>query len=528
MTVTDFLRHWGLAENPFMGEEARADDVFARMGGQAGAPMRSGEEMPARSADLAAYHADFDKIVGDLRRPSAAVAFGEKGSGKTAIRLQLERRVQEYNAANVGAKVLFVAYDDLNASLDRLHDRLNSKTPLESLQKLRLVDHLDAILHAIVPRLVDAIMGEGTNHGFVDVGDVSKIHKRIDKHSRRDLLLLQALYDYPEVAPVRTARLRGRLRLLPPAGAVWGRLTLILVPLLLLALWWWTNQALPSANPALAWLKPTWAAWGLVVLVGFYAIFALKHGVWDRLALLRQAHRVKRQIRVVSRGDISYASSLKQLPTWFRDAAHLPLSDSDEPRFGMLDRVRRFLRHFGYAGIMVVIDRVDEPTIVNGDPDRMKAVVWPLLNNKFLQQEGVGVKMLLPMELRHAVFKESSAFFQGARLDKQSLVERLSWTGSTLYDLCEQRLHACRQREATPLPLLGLFTEDVSRQDLTEALERLHQPRDAFKLMYRCINDHCASVTRGQEEWRIPRLTLLNVLKAESERVQQMHRGIRP
>ena len=57
-------------------------------------------------------------------------------------------------------------------------------------------------------------------------------------------------------------------------------------------------------------------------------------------------------------------------------------NDSDEARYGMLGRLRSLLRHFGYAGLIVVIDRVDEPTLISGDPDRMRALVWPLLNNR--------------------------------------------------------------------------------------------------------------------------------------------------
>jgi len=523
MTVTEFLQHWALTENPFKGEEARADEVFARMSGSAGAPTPttgSGEfrTLPTQGT----FHADFEKILGDLRRPAGAVVFGEKGSGKTAIRLQIARRVDEYNAVNPGAKVLLVGYDDLNNTLDRLHERLGGKAPLESLTKIRMVDHMDGILHQVVPRVVDALLREGDADTRLALPDDARPAKVLDKPSRRDVVLLQSLYDRPETAVQRTARLRSRLRLWPPGSAVWGRLTIVVVPLLIIGAWWWSQHYLPT------WVQPMWAAWALAVLAALYAIFALKVGVWDRLALLRQAHRVRRQIRVIGRGDISYAGSLRQLPRWFREAAHLPVSDSDEPRFEMFERLRRVMRPFGYAGMVVIVDRVDEPTLVNGDPERMKAVVWPLLNNKFLQQEGVGVKMLLPMELRHAVFRESSAFFQGARLDKQSLIERLSWTGQTLYNLCESRVNACRATGQPPLSLLDLFAEDVSRQDLFDALERLHQPRDAFKLLYRCLAEHCSVLTRGEEQWRIPRHVLTNVLKQESERVQQMHRGIRP
>jgi hypothetical protein len=43
-------------------------------------------------------HSDFDKILGDLSRPSTSIVFGEKGSGKTAIRLQIADRVARHNA----------------------------------------------------------------------------------------------------------------------------------------------------------------------------------------------------------------------------------------------------------------------------------------------------------------------------------------------------------------------------------------------------------------------------------------------
>jgi len=552
MTLTDFLQHWSLTENPFKGEEARSDQVFSRMATRERATLLPVDGLaptpaPPAAADLAAipvdaaaapspsvpaprpraldgtlFHSDFEKILGDLRRPASSVVFGEKGSGKTAIRLQIARRVGEHNAANPGAKVLLVGYDDLNGTLDRLHERLGGKTPLESLQKTRLVDHMDAILHRVVPRVVDAILGVAPTDESLDLGDPRRPARRLDPSARRDLLLLQTLYDRPDVAPDRTRALRRRLGIWAPANVVWGSLFLYLTPLLLLAAFIYTRYVAPPSTVR------DYAPYALAGVAALYALFAFKHGVYDRLALLRTAHRVKRQLRVIPRGDISYARSLRHLAPALRDPAHLPVSDSDDPRYALLDRLRRVLRAFGYAGLVVVIDRVDEPTLVSGDPDRMKAVVWPLLNNKFLQQEGVGLKLLLPMELRHAVFRESSAFFQEARLDKQSLIEHLAWTGPMLYDLCEARMAACRHDSAQPAALLDLFAADVTRQDLVDALDRVHQPRDAFKLLYRCLTDHCANVTRGENQWKIPRHVLLNVQKSETERVQQMYRGIRP
>ncbi|MBS0196946.1 MAG: hypothetical protein JSR77_09320 [Planctomycetes bacterium] len=514
MTVTDFLHHWSLTENPFRGEEARSDAVFAKMG----------EPTGKAAADLGTFHSDFEKIMGDLRRPGSSVVFGEKGSGKTAIRLQIAKRVSEYNLANPGAKLLLVPYDDLNGVLDRLHERLGGKTPLESLQKLRLVDHIDAIIHSVVPRLTDALLDPDSIADGLDLGQgEGKPVKRLDADQRKDVLLLQAVYDRPDHAQFRTVHLRRRLRIAPPAGVLWGGIALAVMPLLLVAGLIYVNYfTLPDILPRKV------ADWTLAGAAILYAAFALKFAVWDRLKILRTGHRVRKQIRVIARGDVSYARALRQISPAVREAANLPLSDSDEPRYLMLERLKRVLRCFGFTGLMVIIDRVDEPTLISGDPDRMKAVIWPLLNNKFLQQEGLGVKMLLPMELRHAVFRESSAFFQEARLDKQSLIEHLAWTGAMLYDLCEARMAACAYAGASAPKLLDLFAEDVTRQDVVDALDRLHQPRDAFKLMYRCVSEHCAAVTRGQEDWRIPRHILNQVVKLETERVQGMFRGIRP
>ena len=132
------------------------------------------------------------------------------------------------------------------------------------------------------------------------------------------------------------------------------------------------------------------------------------------------------------------------LPAEARARTSMPLTRSDEPRYLLIEKLVRVLRAAKVHGVMVVMDRVDEPTLINGDANRMRAVIWPMLNNKFLQQGAIGFKLLLPLELRYELLRESSAFFQEARLDKQSLVERLTWTGTMLYDLCAESLNACR------------------------------------------------------------------------------------
>ena len=134
MNVSTFLRHWSIRENPFMAEEARQDDVLARLDGHSS-------------------HPDLAKIRGDLSRPASAVVFGEKGSGKTAIRLRLEEDIREHNKSHADRKVLTIAYDELNPVLDRFARRVKSRSSLEALEQLRLVGHIDGLLSVTVPDL---------------------------------------------------------------------------------------------------------------------------------------------------------------------------------------------------------------------------------------------------------------------------------------------------------------------------------------------------------------------------------------
>src|SRR5690606_3796120 len=73
MKVKEFLAHYGVGENPFGQEDAQSDHVF-------------------RDHCLeGTHHPAWDKIFGNPGTPSTSVVFGEKGSGKTALRLQIAK-----------------------------------------------------------------------------------------------------------------------------------------------------------------------------------------------------------------------------------------------------------------------------------------------------------------------------------------------------------------------------------------------------------------------------------------------------
>ena len=508
MNIDSFLQHWSINENPYRAEEARHDQVFARLGvGHA-------------------QHPDFEKIAGDLARPSTSIVFGEKGSGKTAIRLQIEDRILSHNDKNPGSKVFLVEYDDLNPALDQLcrnsdgsavHDGAVLQQVLDG---MRLVDHIDAMLSAAVPGVVDAVLGDARVGASRD--QVWRVLRGSGMGIRNDLRILQAVYDRRQDQWMRGRSLQKRLRSRGGGGRLWWSLA-------------WLGWVVPGAVVAASiyfrdidWVPQQAWLWAFGATMLLWVLAVCKHTLVDKWKMRRTARRVVRDVRVVDRDVEQLAGVLRMLPEELRGHGVMPSDGVDDIRYEMFARLRRVLAPLGYTGVMVVMDRVDEPTVINGESNRMRAVIWPLLNSKFLQQEGIGFKLLLPIELRHELFRESSSFFQEARLDKQSLIERLSWTGSMLYDLCNARLRACRDTGSEDIALSDLFEQDVNARALIDALDQMHQPRDAFKLLYRCMQEHCASVTDDEPKWRIPRLTLETVRKQESERVQMFFRGIRP
>ncbi|MGD9692010.1 MAG: hypothetical protein AB7G17_04160 [Phycisphaerales bacterium] len=504
MNVARFFEHWSLSEDPFRAEEARQDPVFLL-------------------AETASFHPDFDKILGDLDRPTTAIVCGEKGSGKTAIRLQIERLIEQRNATRDDRRVLLVPYDDLNPFLDRIASRIRPGKD-DLFKSIRLVDHMDGVLITAATDITDALLDDPDAHNATAafLRNRKRDMRRLPEDVKTDLLALQAVYDASPRAASRTRALR---RLMGARGdraaAMWSVAAVLVwaLPLAVLALW------LELGTDRLT--LQVWAG-ALAATLAVCALVAFRRLVLDRWTLLRTARRLLAQVRVLNRSKESLADSLALLPREARDASSLPLAEGDDRRFDMFRRLRRCLAALDSGACLIVVDRVDEPTLVAGDPDRMRALVWPMLNNKFLQMDGFGVKLLLPIELRYSLYRESAAFFQEARLDKQNLVDRLAWTGVTLYDLCSARLVSCLKPSATSITLRDLFEDDVARQDLVDALDQMRRPRDAFKLLYRCVQEHCAAITDDEPRWKIPRHVLETVRKREQERVDQLNRGVRP
>ncbi|MEM1109935.1 MAG: hypothetical protein AAGH99_14720 [Planctomycetota bacterium] len=530
MKVDSFLEHHGLIENPFAAEEARLDAVFNRL------------------ADSSLHHPDINKIFGTLDQPSTAVVFGEKGSGKTAIRLTMQRKIAEHNANVLEVedrqRVLAVSYDDFNPVLDKLA-RAGKQDASQVIRNFRLADHQDAILTLAVTKLVDSMLKDAATAGedvmTLPETKLKKLRKLLTSQQRLDLAVLAGLYDQPPSGIVlpRWRKLRKALRLKWRLPISFWRNSAVLVTLVAVGLggyFGWLEQGdrllsegtAGAGSGAPGWLIPilglaaagTLALW-LTWLYQFMRLWGLARKVVKEMPGIGRNAATLRGVF----GELSVSTLAGQpLPSAGKDAA-----EQRDSRYQLTRRFVDVLRAMGYSGMTILVDRVDEPTAVAGDAGKMRDLIWPMFDNKFLKQEGIGLKLLLPIELSYLLNKEGPSFFQEARLDKQNMIDRLTWSGATLYDLCSSRVNACRSAsKGEELSLTDFFEESVTREALIDALDQMHQPRDAFKFLYNVVQEHCRLLPEDAADFHINRLTLETVRRTQSQRVQELYRGLTP
>ena len=499
MDIQRFFDHWQLVENPFQAEEARNDTVYAR------------------TMEATVTHPDFHKIFGQPPTPSTSIVFGEKGSGKTAMRLMMERRLAAYNATHDEDRVWMVRYDDLNPFLDQLSHTLSAREPEACLDHVRLADHQDAILSLAVTELVDDLLSDSKEPAW---RSRRKTVRKMSRDLRLDLAMLALLYDNPrhgerESRWHRLVRLLHVRQLISRKGHGIFVTGLGAIGLVGSGIWYFSGSA-------------SWE-WKLLAIVGVSGFIGFGLSWLTRLFKNSfKARKTCREIRIIARDVSFFADSLWDLPSRQGVDRLLPEKGDQDKRYEATKRFLQIVGRLGYGSMTVFIDRLDEPVLINSDSERMRKLVWPMLNNKFLQQEGFGAKMLLPLELSHLLDGADPDFKQQARLDKQNLINPLRWTGATLYDLCTSRFRNCQSEGTERIGQLNdLFEDDVDERYLVDALDQMHQPRDAFKFLYAVIQRHCQNTTGETGNYKIPKLTLDFVRQEESQRVVNLYRSSR-
>ncbi len=494
MKLQQFLEHNGLAANPFADEDAQTDTVFK------GACIGT------------VFHPAWDKIYGDPTEPATSVVFGEKGAGKTAMRMQVVRRLADYNADHPEHQVFVVQYDDFNPFIDHFRESFHGRSRRidRALGQWRLWDHIDAILSLAVTQLVDRILDvRQARHPAARDGALPI--ELLDAAQARDVALLAAIYDQStaESPAARWQRLRKKLRFSTWKSkwdlAVGGSVT-VLAPVLFFWLGW------SRVGPYWKWMLAAIVA-GWLPCIGRFAKFT-----W-------RAWQIKRATRVLHHAINPLRKILMNIPPAQLVGQPLPTSQQTDQRYQLLEKLQSALRSMHFEGVIVVVDRVDEPYLINGSSSLMQTLVWPMLDNKFLKHHGLGVKLLLPIELEHAIDRQERDFHERARLDKQNLVRSLAWTGQSLYDLANARLKACASDGKAPA-ISDLLDPAIDARRLKDGLATLRVPRHMFKFFYRLFTTHCNAHSDDSPVWKIGQGEFESVLALYQRDQDALDRGV--
>ncbi|TWT73099.1 hypothetical protein [Allorhodopirellula solitaria] len=490
MNTQSFLEHHGIVRNPFAEEDAQTDPVF--------------KQHCIRNA----YHPAWDKVYGDPTEPATAIIFGPKGSGKTAMRLQIDQHLVQFNAEHPDDRVYIIRYDDFNPFLDHFCERLGKRAarkPEKALDAWRLWDHMDAILCIGVTDLIDQVLSDedrrrGDDGNRIDAGRVAKL----DRNDARDLLLLAACYDQSTTSTFtgRFAQLRQRLGFTNWWASIdfyfavfWS----ILVTLVVGWMFWNSADEQGVRTWNLLWLIP------ILVFLGKlpYLIRLTKNHF--------AAAGIHRHMRVGKRETGSVRKVLMQFPSGELESQPAPRYDRTDDRYELLRKFQGLLARLGFDGMIVLMDRVDEPHMTGGKPELMRRFVWPLLDNKLLKHPGLGFKMMLPEELYRDTERETREFHERARLDKQNVIPAFQWTGESLYDLARARMRACAAEGQSPEPR-DLFEDSLSYEKMLVSFESLRVPRHLFRFLYRVVADHCNRFTDSDPQFKIEKSTFETVL----------------
>lgn len=491
MRIKDFFEHHGIVGNPFAEEDAQTDLVFKS------------------HCIKTTFHPAWDKLFGSPAEPSTSIVFGEKGSGKTALRLQMVRALGEYNADHPDARPLVIEYDDFNPFLDAFRGRFSQRASTEKvLGHLKVWDHLDALLSLGTTQLIDRILysSEVSYPAAVDAKPIAV--EKLSQHQKRDLLTLLLCYDRSrsEEPQGRMRRLMRKLRfrdwktyLTSRATFFGGILGSILVALVLLGVWragWLAGRFDFSGFSGL------WTAVKVLFCAAVLVYLPWIPHCWKTLCRQWKAMQLNRSVYVLKRRSFLLRKLLVEFTKDDYNALPLPTRRESDNRYELLVRFQNVLETLGFSGIIVLVDRVDEPYLVNGSTSLMKLLVWPMLDNKLLQHPGVGFKLLLLDSLLRLVDRESKEFHERSRIDKQNLVRSLDWTGPSLMDVANARLEACSAGPDKPT-IDRFFEETLTKAHLSESFAKLKVPRHLFKFLYRLLVAHCSAHADDEPAWKI-------------------------
>ena len=133
----------------------------------------------------------------------------------------------------------------------------------------------------------------------------------------------------------------------------------------------------------------------------------------------------------------------------------------------------------------------------------MQALVWPMLDNKFLKHPGLGVKLLLPIELEHVIDRQERRFPRTGAA-RQTKPRPLAGLDRPIALRPGQRpIEGVRRRMGKPPAITDLLDPTIDARRLKDGLATLRVPRHMFKFFYRLFTAHCNAHSDDNPAWHI-------------------------
>lgn len=455
MRIERFFALHNIEGNPFVSaEEAQGDEILTSI---------------LEQNEFRFGHPAWAKFCGTPPGNQTSLVFGPKGSGKTAMRLALEKRIAKYNEEHPERRVLLVKYSDFNQYLDTWKTQAEKQNfeGLPWLKRLRghsapaaslkdqwtLTHHMDALLSEI-SKNIPAILKQSDQSPRTWPGMI-----------KYDVLFLAATY-----LPMEEVQYTNTMREI---------YTLLYSPL------------------------QRYARTGRRMLVGICTLMLAP--LWTYFNSLLFAKRAKRAIEVVERKTRHTAWALRHLSVSYLRTIRLLRTDDSQvgqvDRYDLLlNRVTRIAEEAGYEQTIVVMDKVDEPMTIHGSVDKMADFIRPLLTNKLLHDDKLHFKLLIPNQLHIIIRKADSETANKFRLDKANVIYPFEWSGADLYQMLTERLSVRAHSNASEVDLQNFFGQELGKEDVIAQLDKLKTPRYANKFMDRLVRASCSTARKDEDE----------------------------
>jgi hypothetical protein len=208
---------------------------------------------------------------------------------------------------------------------------------------------------------------------------------------------------------------------------------------------------------------------------------------WDALADLI-AHLSSGLVNRASQTDADLLPGLRELLKLNK----AEFSNSEYAR-ALLTRLVEIARIFGFSGVAVLVDKVDETPETNGSAASSARLLYPLMSTtQLLEVDGFGWLVYLWDQVKELYGPNE----QGVRIDKIANAT-IQWPEKFLMELVDKRLAFYSQQAITSFA--QLCSEGLSQRATLEELIRMsmNSPRELIRILDITIREHEESRADG-------------------------------